>query len=257
MSCASQRSDRPSFQARSTAASGASENDATAMPWMSVALQTSASFSAATTASRMKCSAVWPGSGPPRVGRLADADDGGVAGTWSSFVAPAFNVSVPRPADNNSSRRVRYEIRNPRWNEDRLGCPDRDGRRRGAARRRVPAGRRRQISGDPELRPLRQGPVDAGGLQEPVAAHRQGRAGRARRLQQQAPELGAVRPGEMGAGRLHLRAGRFPRRRPLAGLSRNLVAARGQGHRGSASTGPACSRGRTARSACTASRITR
>src|SRR5258707_14809004 len=37
VSCASQRSDRPSFQARSTAESGASENDATAMPWMSVA----------------------------------------------------------------------------------------------------------------------------------------------------------------------------------------------------------------------------
>ena len=32
VSCTSQRSDRPSFQARSTAASGASENEATAMP---------------------------------------------------------------------------------------------------------------------------------------------------------------------------------------------------------------------------------
>ncbi len=62
VSCTSQRSDRPSFQARSTAASGASENDATAMPWMSLA-STSASFNAATTASRMKVSAVWPGSG--------------------------------------------------------------------------------------------------------------------------------------------------------------------------------------------------
>ena len=124
-----------------------------------------------------------------------------------------------------------YEIRNPRRNEDRLGCPDRDGRRRGAARRRVPAGRRRKISGDHELRALRQGPVDAGGLQEPVAADREGRAGRARRLQQQAPELGAVRPGEVGAGRLHLPARGFARRRPLAGLSGNLVAARSQGHR--------------------------
>ncbi len=124
------------------------------------------------------------------------------------------------------------EIRNPRRHEDRLGCPDRDGRRRRAARRRVPAGRRRQISGDPELRALRQGPGDAGGLQEPVAADRQGRARGARRLQQQAPELGAVRPGEMGAGRLCLRAGGFARRRPLAGLSGNVVAARGEGHRG-------------------------
>ena len=123
------------------------------------------------------------------------------------------------------------EIRNPRWNEDRLGRPDRDGRRRGAARRCVPAGRRRKISGDHELRPLRQGPSDAGGLQEPVAADRQGRAGGARRLEQQVPELGAVRSGEVGAGRLHLRARGFARRRPLAGLSRNMVAARVQGHR--------------------------
>ena len=38
-------------------------------------------------------------------------------------------------------------------------------------------------------------------------------------------------PGEMGAGRLHLRARGFARRRPLAGLSRNMVAARGEGHR--------------------------
>ena len=204
----------------------------------------------------MKCSAVWPGSGPPRVGRLADADDGGVFEHALSSLPPSM-LAFARPAKKNSSRRVRYEIRNPRWNEDRLGCPDRNGRRRGAARRRVPAGGRRQISGDPELRPLRQGPVDAGGLQEPVDADRQGRARGARRLQQQAPELGAVRSGKVGAGRLHLRAGGFARRRPLAGLSRNLVAARSRRTSRPASTGPACSPGRTARSACTASRITR
>ena len=38
-------------------------------------------------------------------------------------------------------------------------------------------------------------------------------------------------PGEMGAGRLRLRARGFARRRPLAGLSGSMVAARGEGHR--------------------------
>ena len=64
-------------------------------------------------------------------------------------------------------------------------------------------------------------------------------------------------PGEMGAGRLRAGARGFARRRPLAGLSRNMVAARGARTSRPASTGPACSRGRTARSACTASRTTR
>ena len=255
VSCTSQRSDSPSFQARSTAASGASENDATAMPWTSLA------SSAGVLQRRHHRVAHEMQRGlarlrAPRVGRLADADDGGVFEHALSSLPPSMLAFTP-PVTKNSSRRVRHEIRNPRWNEDRLGCPDRDGRRRRAARRRVPAGRRRQISGDPELRPLRQGPGDAGGLQEPVAADRQSRARGARRLQQQVPELGAVRPREMGAGRLRLRARRFARRR----AARRAISKRGRRARRRtsrpASTGPACSPGRTARSACTASRITR
>ena len=62
VSCKIQRSDRPSFQARSTAVSGASENDATAMPCTSRA-STPASASAATTASRMNVWVDCPGSG--------------------------------------------------------------------------------------------------------------------------------------------------------------------------------------------------
>ena len=42
---------------------------------------------------------------------------------------------------------------------------------------------------------------------------------------------------------------RQPRRRPLARRDRHLVAARGAGPGACASNGPACSRGRTARSA--------
>src|SRR5215470_10013483 len=62
VSCNSQRSDRPSRQARSIAVSGASENDVTAMPWISLA-SISASRNAATTASRIKVCVVCPGSG--------------------------------------------------------------------------------------------------------------------------------------------------------------------------------------------------
>ena len=54
-----------------------------------------------------------------------------------------------------------------------------------------------------------------------------------------------------------LRARRLARRRPLAGLSRNAGRRARPRTSTTASTGPACSRGRTARSACTASRITR
>src|SRR5581483_1832213 len=114
------------------------------------------------------------------------------------------DVSVPRPDQHTCQT---HEIRNPGWNDNRLGCADRDGRRRDAARRRVPPGRGRKISSHPELWALRQGPLHAGGLQEPVAAHRQGRARRARRLDQQVSELGTVRSGEMGAPRLRAGAG--------------------------------------------------
>ena len=54
---------------------------------------------------------------------------------------------------------------------------------------------------------------------------------RHRGLDQQVPELGGVRPGEMGAGRLRVRARRLARLRPLARLRRALVAARGEGFR--------------------------
>ena len=47
-----------------------------------------------------------------------------------------------------------HEKRTARRDADRLGRADRDGRRRRAARRRVPSDRRRQASGDPELRAL-------------------------------------------------------------------------------------------------------
>ena len=85
------------------------------------------------------------------------------------------------------------------------------------------------IPGDPELWALRQGARLPGGLQECLDAHDHGLSGDRRRLVEQVPELGAGRPGEMGAGRLRDRAGRFPRRRPLARLPRRVVAARGQG----------------------------
>ncbi len=48
-------------------------------------------------------------------------------------------------------------------------------------------------------------------------------------LDQQVPELGSLRPGEVGAGRLRLRARRFARLRPFARLRGALVAARDQG----------------------------
>ena len=52
---------------------------------------------------------------------------------------------------------------------------------------------------------------------------------RHRRLDQQVPELGSGRSGEMGAARLCLRARRFTRRRLLARLHRSFLAARDQG----------------------------
>ena len=81
--------------------------------------------------------------------------------------------------------------------------------------------------------------------------------GRAHRLDEQVSVLGGRRSGEMGARRLRLHSRRQPRRRPLAGRDRYLVAARGAGSAHAASSGPACSPGRTARSASTAFPITR
>ena len=108
-------------------------------------------------------------------------------------------------------------------------APITDGRRRRPARRCVPADRRGEASGDPELWALRQGPVVPGRLQGQLGAPDQGCARGAGGLEQQVPELGAGRSGEMGAGRLCLRARRLARRRSLAGPSRRVVAARGAG----------------------------
>ena len=65
-----------------------------------------------------------------------------------------------------------------------------------------------------------------------------------------------VDPGEMGAGRLHLRARGFARRRPLAGLYRPLLPARDQGFRHLHRLGRASSPGATARWASRESPIT-
>ena len=121
--------------------------------------------------------------------------------------------------------------RNPRRHADRLGRADHDGGRARPARRRVPADQGRQVSGPPELRPVRQVAAFRGRLQDRVDAHGGNASRRDRGLDQQVPELGSVRPGEMGAGRLRLRARRLARLRPLARLRRALVAARGEGFR--------------------------
>ena len=88
---------------------------------------------------------------------------------------------------------------------------------------------RRPVPGDPDLRPVRQGPAVPGGLSERVGADGREAPGRRRRLDEQVPELGGRRSGEVGAGRLRLRARRLARRRPLAGLHRPLLAARDAG----------------------------
>ena len=88
-----------------------------------------------------------------------------------------------------------------------------------------------KLSGDPELRPLRQGARVPGRLQERLgpawSRHASRTCSKAPATSIQIWEAG--RSGEVGAGRLRLRAGRFARRRPLAGLSRSEVAARDQG----------------------------
>ena len=119
--------------------------------------------------------------------------------------------------------------RNARRHAHRLERADRDGRWPCAARRRVSPRRRRPLSGDLELRPLRQGARLPGRLSERLAAHGGKASRRHRRLQQSLSELGSRRSGEMGAARLRLRARRFARRRLLARLHRSFFAARDQG----------------------------
>ena len=82
-------------------------------------------------------------------------------------------------------------------------------------------------------------------------------SGRHRRLEQPLPELGGGRSGEVGAARLRLRARRLARRRLLAGLSSTISRRARPRISTTASSGPACSRGRTARSGSTASPTTR
>ena len=119
--------------------------------------------------------------------------------------------------------------RSARRHVHRLGRADRDGRRPCAARRRFPTGEGWEISRDPQLWPLCQGARVPGRLSERMAAHGDQPSRRHRRLQQQVPELGGGRPGEMGAARLCLRARRLARLRLLARVYRPLVAARDQG----------------------------
>ena len=121
------------------------------------------------------------------------------------------------------------EKRNLRQYADRLGRTDRDGRRRGVARRRVPSHRRRRLSGHSQLRAVRQGTGVPGRLQGQLDAARQSGARGVAGLEQQVSELGAGRSGEMGAGRLCLSARRFARRRTIARVPRRLVAARNAG----------------------------
>ena len=138
-------------------------------------------------------------------------------------------VSLRIPSGLRSIRRldVSNEIGTPRRHAHRVGRADRDGRRRGAPRRRVSPDDLGPVSRDPELRPLRQGACVPGGIQERLDAHDQGLSGNRPRLDQQVSELGAGRPGEMGAGRLCHRARGFARRRAIAGISRRVVSARG------------------------------
>ena len=85
------------------------------------------------------------------------------------------------------------------------------------------------LSGHPQRRPLRQVAALRGRLQDRLEAHGGEAPERDGRLDQQVPELGSLRPGEVGAGRLCLRARQFTRLRPFARLCGALVAARDQG----------------------------
>ena len=100
-------------------------------------------------------------------------------GTRATLSAPPRTTISERAA---GWRRCdgRTAERDPRRDAHRVGRPDRDGRRPRAARRRLPADRRRPPPGDPDLRTLREGPRVPGRLPERVAAHGRGASRRRR-----------------------------------------------------------------------------
>ena len=109
---------------------------------------------------------------------------------------------------------------------DRLGCPDRDGRRAGAPCRRLPSDRSRRVPGDHDPRAVCQGPAVSGRLRRDVEHPRPEISGCRRRFDEQVPELGDGRPGEMGPGRVRLPAGGLPRCGTVGRVSGRVLPAR-------------------------------
>ena len=99
-----------------------------------------------------------------------------------------------------------------------MGRAGQDGRRPRVAGRCVSPGRRGPLSGDPQLRPLRQGTRVPGRLQDRLGDHGARAPGCGFRDDEQVRELGSRRSGEMGAGRLCVRPSRLARSGPLARL---------------------------------------
>ena len=149
-----------------------------------------------------------------------------------SHCKPALTLPEEQHHEQHLCQRRRaIPHRGARRHAHRLGCADQDGRRRRAARRRLPPGQGRQIPGHHQLRALRQMAALPGRLSRPVAEAGKKLPPLSRALVEPLPELGTRRPGNLGAGRLRLRARGFARRGPLARLSRPVVAARGGGFR--------------------------
>ena len=99
--------------------------------------------------------------------------------------------------------------------------------------------RRRPLPGDPELRPVREGAPVPGGLSERLEADGGRAPRRRRRLDEQVPELGGRRPGEVGAGRLR-RASASTRAAPAARPGTSTTSRRARpGTSTTASSGPA------------------
>ena len=141
--------------------------------------------------------------------------------------APAKGRSARRPRPSSAGCRRRFRPapeRSPGRDAHRVGRAHPHGRRDRPAGRRVPPARARQGPGHPVLRAVRQGPRLRGPLHRPVAPDGRGLSRGDGQLDQQVPELGGRGPREVGAGRLRVRPGRLPRRRPLAGCPRHLVA---------------------------------